>query len=230
MKCENVKQRISAFIDLRLEPSDHRDVERHLASCRGCSNSVLQMNQVRRALANSARFRAPEHLTASLRAIAGRERARRLRIIATLNALQHWWDRVSITTGNFMRPLAIPIAGGIFSAVILFSMMAPYFAISRNDTHDIPTVLFTQPTVKSIIPFRDPGGEIILDVQLNEQGRVEDYSILKGQALMGDATLRRAILNNVLFTQFDPPTAFGQPVRGKAIVRFESADHIDVIG
>jgi hypothetical protein len=230
MKCESVKQLISAYVDSRLEPSERWDVERHLSTCRGCSSVVRQVKQVRLALHTSGRRRVPEHLKTSLQIVASREYARRQRVVTFRSAIEHWWDRFSITTGSFMRPLAIPVAGGIFSAVILFSMMAPYFATSRDFAHDIPTVLFTPASMKSIMPFRDPGGEIVLEVQINEQGRVEDYSVSKGQALLVDAGLRRAVENNLLFTQFEPPTAFGQPVRGKAVVRFESGDHIDVIG
>src|SRR5438105_4363945 len=89
----------------------------------------------------------PPGLTTSLRVIASRERQRRVsarHLGAALSALHDRWE---LFTHNLMRPLALPIAGGVFSAVALFSMLVPTYPVRAGSTFDVPTVLTTQVAV-----------------------------------------------------------------------------------
>jgi hypothetical protein len=90
---------------------------------------------------------------------------------------------------------------------------------------DIPTVLYTEPSVRSITPFGFHN--VTVEVTIDAEGRVIDYTI------PGDYTdrpeLHGSIGSNLLFTQFTPVRNFGQPVRAKFRISFQSS-HIDVRG
>lgn len=127
-----------------------------------------------------------------------------------------------------MRPLAIPLAGGLASAVFLFGMVVPNVATYQSFTgNDVPTALYTEATVKSTGPFTFGDDDIIVELTVDEQGRMVDYSF--PSKVSEDPELLRIIENNLLFTTFTPATTFGQPTAGKVRVSF-SKSHIEVKG
>ena len=131
---------------------------------------------------------------------------------------------------NLMRPLAIPTAGGFVSALLLFGVLAPSLAIPpvAARTHDIPTVLYTEPSVKNFLPIGFEGdGDLVVEITVDENGKLVDYSIPNmDQKLL---RMHRSIENQILFTQFTPATRLGQPMSGKVKITFRSS-RIDVKG
>ena len=92
----------------------------------------------------------PPMLSTSLRVLASRELSRR--------SSKGWLDRVRLFADNLARPLALPFAGGVFSAVILFSMwLVPTYPMRAASGFDVPTVLTTEATVKGNRPHRRRG-------------------------------------------------------------------------
>jgi hypothetical protein len=158
----------------------------------------------------------PPGLTTSLRVIASRERQRALDRMTLRRKWETWRDRVSLSATNVMRPLALPFAGGIVSALVLFSMwVVPTFPVLGKTTPDVPTMLTTAPAVKDTAAMGVAGGDVVLDVTVDDQGRMVDYTILSGARLQHDPALRRRLENMLLFTQFVPATEFGRPVPSK---------------
>ena len=130
-----------------------------------------------------------------------------------------------------MRPLALPLAGGLCSAIIMFSALVPTFtstyAMSRTlGPGDVPTMLTTEPMVKYMAPIAFET-DAVVDLKIDEQGRIVDYAIVA--AGQQSDQLRRTIENNLLFTEFWPATAFGRPVAGTVRVSFRS-NRIEVRG
>src|ERR1700676_1294335 len=81
----------------------------------------------------------PAGLTTSLRVIASRERQRILGQRSFAHRWAGWGDSLSPAMPNFMRPMAIPFAGGVLSAVVFFSMwVVPTYPLRANSTYDIP--------------------------------------------------------------------------------------------
>src|SRR5678809_406058 len=64
----------------------------------------------------------PAGLNTSLRVIASRERQRMLEGRGVRRICGSWLDRTRLWSQQLLRPLALPAAGGVFSAVVLFSM------------------------------------------------------------------------------------------------------------
>jgi hypothetical protein len=167
----------------------------------------------------------PPSLRTALRVIASRHRHR----ILGRQGLG-WGDRARLFATNLMRPLALPFAGGVFSTVVLFSMwMIPTYPVRGTGATDVPTALSTEATVNQIGPIGSAGEDVIVDVTVNDQGRMVDYTIVSGHSELTDASLKRSIETILLFTTFTPATALGQPVSGKMRLLL-SKSHIDVKG
>jgi len=135
-----------------------------------------------------------------------------------------WKDRVGLLFQDLWRPLALPFAGGIFSAVVLFSAIAPLYPVHAADGFDIPipaskrsqvAVLSSDPTILKTAPILAySGDDVIVDVTVDNQGHMIDYAIVSGNANKSDA-LRRDIGAVLLLTEFNPAMTMGQPVAGK---------------
>jgi len=125
-----------------------------------------------------------------------------------------------------MQPLAIPLAGGLTSSLMLFAMLAPsYPGVARASVDDVPTAFYQEPSVKSIAPFGLSNDEVTVELTLDETGQVIDY-YLPDKA---SEELRREVENTLLFARFTPALAFGQPTTGRLRISFRRS-HIDVKG
>jgi hypothetical protein len=166
----------------------------------------------------------PAGLGTSLRVIASRERQR------ILSTQINWRDRLHLSFKNMMRPLALPLAGGIFSTVALFSMcFVPMYPVHADDSSDIPTALTTAAAVKQTAPIGGTCGEVVVDVTVDEAGRMVDYKIVSGFNFLTTAEVRRSLENRLIFTEFTPVTQFGQPISGKLRISFRDSE-VDVKG
>jgi hypothetical protein len=127
-----------------------------------------------------------------------------------------------------MRPVAIPFAGGVASAVFLFTMLTPTLTIRAADARtDVPFYwLYTQGTMIDTPPFSFQGNEIEVVLTLDKNGQITDYSCGEGKI---SRQMMDGIGNSLLFSSFEPATMFGQPISGKIHVTFKKVgDHIVV--
>jgi hypothetical protein len=192
---------------------------------------VLENDQaLTRALQGLRRPSAPAGMTTSLRVLASRERERAAHKVTWKSQFRNWMDRVYLVLENVMRPLALPVAGGVFSAVTLFSVwVVPAYPALAHTGYDVPTQLSTEARVKGFSFIGSAGEDIAMDVMLDESGRVVDYKILD-VGYLPDANSRRKLENFLVFqTTFIPATSFGQPTASK-IRLWLSSSRIDVKG
>jgi len=184
----------------------------------------LKDESVIRALRSLPRRMPPPGLTGSLRVIASREQRRRV-----YGSHGEFADRLRLFCDNLMRPLALPFAGGVFSTVILFSMwLGPANTVRASSTLDVPTGLATEASIRKTAPIAESTSDVIVDVAVDGQGRMIDYSIVSGNVCKDEA-MRRRIEGMLLLIEFNPATSFGQPVEGRMRLSL-SASHIDVKG
>jgi len=172
----------------------------------------------------------PPELRTSLRVIASRERQRRLERRNFATMWHTWRENTRLFLDNAVLSLALPFAGGVFSTVVLFSMFVvpAYPLLSSSDT-DVPTVLSTPVAVKSIAPFSVGDTDVVVDVTVDEQGRMLDYAIVAGASVLANPQMRRRLENALVFSNFTPATTFGQPMISKMRLWFHSS-RIDVRG
>ena len=67
----------------------------------------------------------PEPLRTQLQVLASRERARWNANKTVSLALHNWAVNIKLAIDNLMRPLALPLAGGLASALLLFGVVVP---------------------------------------------------------------------------------------------------------
>lgn len=185
-----------------------------------------------RGLANIPRLQAPARLTDQLLVIASKEASRQRRRVSWRSTLLYWRDRFSVLFDNAMRPFAIPTAGGFVAALLLFGTLAPSLMVRGvplpGVPGDVPTGLYTGASIRSFVPIGSTDEEIDVELTIDGQGRLVDYSLPNGNHVKTPA-LRRAIESSLLFTQFYPATSFGQPTTGKVRLSLRNS-RIDVKG
>ena len=223
MNCRTVRTKLLAEVD-RLPDLERRAVKAHLGVCRACAAESAEREGIRKALRALPRVAPPPDLAVRLRVLASREQLRR----------SHGWFRrvlinLSLAFDGLMRPLAVPLAGGICSTLFLFGLLVPSFAWVPS-AKDVPFGLSSEATVKSMYPIGFEDGEAVVDVTIDEQGHMVDFNIVRGSGGADNPSFYRSVENALLFTVFTPrTTAFGQPAGGKLRLTFRSS-RVDVRG
>jgi hypothetical protein len=241
MECLTVKRDVSAYLDNAVSEEERRAMKQHLSACRPCSWESLRQQRTRDAVRSLPKLVPPPELAARLRSAGSlaRHEPRNMKM-----RLDRWGVRINLFMRNLMRPLALPVVGGLCATVFLFSALVPTFswhrtpgdvptalailigAQSSEEGRDIPNV--TKPMVKNLAPIGFLDGDAVVDLRIDEEGRIVNYSILGAPGKEGDQ-LRRSIENNLLFTTFTPATAFGKPIAGTIRISFRSS-RIEVRG
>jgi hypothetical protein len=222
MNCEKVRKTLSAFLDRQLARAPFDTVTQHLAQCRDCSSYAKDLGELHASLRSLPKVAPPARLVTELQVLASRERMRQLSR-GTYTALGHFWmAEMRLFFDNLMRPIAIPFAGGLVSAVFLFTMLMPTLQFPHLTRNDVPSGLFTQSvaTVDTLPPFGFSEDNVVVQVMLDEQGYVVDYRLPNNVS----STLRNDIANMILFTKFEPATAYGVPIAAKVVVSFRRID------
>jgi len=226
MSCDNVQQLIPRLLGRRLAGEPRDRLFQHLKECPGCNASLEARDEVRAALREMQYVAVPPDLNARLRVTASKERARRLARRTLGSRLRGWADSGRLLVDNMMRPLALPFAGGVFSAIVLFGALVPTLVVQRSIGADVPIALFTDPTLEDVGHAHDSCVETIMELTVDERGRVSDYSVSQGK-------MSPEMENDLLFFRFAPATAFGQPTWGRVTITFRrnsGGSHIVVRG
>jgi len=225
MECGSFKGRVSDYLDDAVSAEERRVLKRHLNGCRECAVESERYLQLRLKLRSLPAPVPPADLTTRLRVVASK-----VRMESFSSPWSRWRDRAELTLRNMMRPLALPAVGGLCSAVFLFSTLVPMFkaAFVLSASGDIPTMLSTQPMLKYTAPIAFADRDAVVDLQLDDQGRIINFTIVSAPGQQNE-NLRRHIENHLLFTEFWPATTFGRGVAGTIRISFRN-NRIDVRG
>ena len=150
--------------------------------------------------------------------IASRERQRIIEGRGARQICESWLGRTRLSIQNQLRPLALPATGGVFSAVVLFSMwLVPTYPLRAKMAVDIPTQLTTSVQVPRSVAA-GLSDSVLVDVDVDGQGHLLDYQIVSGADVVADPLMRRRMETVLWFTTFSPATSFGIPMAGKTRV------------
>jgi hypothetical protein len=214
MSCDITRDSISDYLDNRLTGTERDSVTLHLTACGECAAAHDRASQLRGALRSLPTISAPSRLLTDLRILASKEVVRRRRMSA-FPELAEWLDRVRLFAGDLMRPLALPFAGGLTSALFMFAMLIPSICYMRSTAHETPSALYTQASVDNLDDFASvskANDDTVVEVRIDGQGHMVDYNVLEGK-MTGD------VGNLLLFATFTPATFFWQPISGKVVIR-----------
>ena len=205
---------VSSLLDRRVTAREEESVLAHLESCRQCGAEFEAMRELRGGLRRLDKAELPAGLPDELRMLALSERVRRLSHVGFSARAQRWAGRLQLVFENLMRPMALPFAGGVLSALGMFAVLVPSLAFPHNFRNDVPLwVLYTDPALQEMNPA-DASDEIVVEVTIDERGRVQGYAVTQGE-------MTPEIKNTLVqFLRFTPATVFGQPTWGRVLVSF----------
>ena len=201
----------------------------HLEICGQCHDEYQALETQRLALRSMDPLEVPEVLTERLRVTASHERQRRLARVSIAARAQHLADDLSLFMNNMMRPIALPFGGGLLSAILLFSILAPGLSFIRSGDSDPSVIsLVTLPEgrlvgasgevyrlemVSSIPTSTD---STLVELSVDRYGHVRDWTMVRGE-------LTPEVKSVILFSNFNPGTYFGVPTDSKILVALHSA-------
>jgi len=223
MSCQSVRKSLSAFLDRRVSGDEMARLAGHLAGCRECAAYLRGLSELRDGLRSLPRAPVPSRLRTQLLVIASRERARWSGAKTLPLALRPWAVKLKLAVDNLMRPLALPFAGGLVSALLLFSLLVPTFGFRPAVANDVPTGLYTAATLVEVSPLVINTDETVVALYVDDKGQAMDYSVQQGRI---SPEMRVDLSNIMLFSRFTPATWFGQPTRGKVLVSFRRINYV----
>ena len=92
-------------------------------------------------------------------------------------------------------------------------------------------MLTTQASLAHSRSYGSISEEIVVDVYVDGNGRMLDYTVPAGQVWQNDPETRRCIENWLLCSQFTPATWFGRPTYGRVRISVSgSVSKLDVEG
>ena len=229
MTCDRVRKTVSMVPGVVLGSAS---ISGHLAQCRECADYARDMSMLRTDLRSLPKRTPPPRLITQLQVLASREHLRRVSRGTLRGLVRFWIADLRLVFDNLMRPFALPFAGGLLSALFLFTMLAPGLPTPQHTRNDVLlSGIFgqSQATLDAFPPFPLPEDDyVVVAVTLDRDGTVTglDYSTIPNNI---SSKLRNDIANMILFARFQPATEFGMPIAGKVLVSFRR-DKINVIG
>jgi len=152
-----------------------------------------------------------------LQVLASHERARWNATKTLPLALHAWAVDLKLAVDNLMRPLALPFAGGLVSALLLFSLLVPTLGFRRSVLNDVPTRFYTAATLVEVAPTGINNDETVVALYVDAKGQATDYSVQQGKV---SPEMQADLTTMMFYSRFTPATWFGQPTNGKVLVSF----------
>src|SRR5262252_3682674 len=153
MSCEFVQESISSYLDDRLAEPERRSVALHLSVCAECAAMHALTGQVRESLRALPVAPAPRRLFTDLQVLASKEIVRRRHVSSFSARIHYWRENVRLVVNNLMRPLALPFAGGLASALFAFAMLMPNLAFLHTAANERPSPLYTEAALENVADF-----------------------------------------------------------------------------
>jgi hypothetical protein len=223
MNCQTVRESISGYIDRRVRGEEWTRATRHIAKCRECAMHLDKLTQMREDLLSLAEAPVPAALETRLLVVASRERTRWNGRKTLPLALRTWTESLRLTVDNLMRPVAVPLAGGVISALFLFSMLVPTLGYRPAVGTDVPIGLYTSATLVEVSPLAINGDETVVELYIDSKGQAMDYSVQGGKL---SPEFQADLTQMMVFSRFTPATWFGQPMNGKVLVSFRRVQYV----
>jgi hypothetical protein len=227
MSCDHVQERISSILDQRLAAAEQENVLAHIRSCRDCTTEWESARDLRTAMRRMNQAPMPPGLGERLRVVASHERARNIARATFAGRVARISDRISLMFDNLMRPLALPFAGGLVSALMIFGFLVPTLTFTHAYADQ---ALFTYADGEVMIlgpngaylpaqesdnaprierpDARTPETANVVDLTIDPNGRVWDWNVARGE-------LTPDLANIIMFGQFSPATNLGVPIPSK---------------
>ena len=201
MSCQTVRRSISEFLDRRLPGPERARVADHLASCPECAAHRDDLAANRSAMLGLPNVPVPTHLQVRLQVLASHERSRWNSIGTLPAAMRTAAENLRLAADNLLRPVALPFAGGLLSALLLFGIVVPTFGFRPIVRNDVPIQLYTSATLVDAASFGMSSDGTVVSLAIDDKGQAMDYSVVRGTI---SPELQSDIAKMMVFARFSP--------------------------
>ena len=214
MTCSVAKRLMSSYLDGAVTRSQMAQMDEHLRACVECAARFVSVQRTQSLVGSLGRKAAPPDLALKLRVALSQELA---------NSRRSRWDSLRVRWENAFNATMVPATAGLVTTLIIFGLLISFlYPAQVRAANDVPTMLYTPAELKST-PFELSMGvantdSLVVEAYVGPDGRVLDYRVLSAPE---DAEAILPQLKNMLiFTTFNPATAFGQPTSSRVILTF----------
>ena len=217
MTCHHARRMFSAYLDGAVSGIQMQLIRTHLDACSTCHAEFEGLRQTQRLLASTGTAKAPADLALRLRVAISHESSRRAAMP---------WEGLGARWENMLRPLLVQASAGLAGAVLLIGSLATILGIvavpQAVQAHDVPLGASSQPhylySQVAPRPVRTTQETtIVIQADINAQGRVYDYAVLSGPS---DPATMAQIQNELMLQVYEPAHSFGLPVSGRVLFTF----------
>jgi len=222
-QCTNTKNLLSSYLDGAMTGVEMHQVSDHLKDCIECRTEYVALKNTQALVTAAGKRPAPPELALRLRVALQHERTR---------SQNPWWRTMFVRMERAVQAFLLPATTGLVSASIVFVTLGGFMALPSSTaaaSSDIPTSLYTPPHLTST-PESELTGyfdtPVVVKAYIGPDGRVIDYRILSGPKT--NKQLRTQVENTLMFSQFQPAMAFGQPSSGTVVVSFSNEFYTEI--
>jgi Putative zinc-finger len=216
MKCTDIRNLFSPYLDGRVSGTEMGTLTRHLDQCAQCAREYAALRRTQQLLAGVGPKKAPADLSLKLRLAISREAAQTPR---------RRFEGAMVRLENTLNTFIVPVTAGLVSAILIFGLLLGFFALPvqlRASSTDVPLTLYTGPQLEQSAFGTSLGNmgddAVVVEAYVDANGRVEDYKILS-QPKEAQAVLPE-LKNMLIFTTFRPALSMGRPTAGTAVLSF----------
>jgi len=215
--CDTIRDSFSDYLDGAISGHEMQAIAEHLESCHVCTREFAEWRAMQNSLAMLKPAKAPANLGLKLRLAISRENSKR-----TFGFV----DRLKLQWENSVRPMLIQVSAGFAVAVALLSgvgfllgtVAVPQAVLADDEplgAMTTPHYLYSATHPLPIVTPQDT--TIVVEAEVNDQGRVYDYNIVSGPQ---DPGVNLQIGDQLLLSVFEPARVFGAPIRGRVVLTF----------
>jgi len=218
LSCKAARVNLWDYAAQALGKTEREAVDSHLDVCRDCGRWFADVSSLRTGFRHLPVQAVPPLLNTRLRVIASRERSRQLLRLNPAAWLHDQLDRALLSFDRFLRPYAVPATGGLLASCLCFSLIAhslqlrPYLA----GDYDMPIGVYSEMTIDDWSPFSFSAKDVTVQVTVDENGNVANYSMLPGTGTTTEEFESAA--GFLLYSTFTPAMRAGQRVSSKRLV------------
>jgi len=228
MTCGRVKRLLPGYLDgglpENLGPYGHSKVNAHLETCPVCRRELERYRRIQRMMSLAVRPAPSGELGLNIRLAIYKERA----FGGFSGRLRRVKDRLELVLKNIFEPLALPAAGGVIVALLVFAVVYQVLGAGMPvsaATPDSPTNLLQPARLEVLAGFRmsrleemtRPDGQtpLLVEAMVNADGQAVSYRVISGQV---DQIVQHELDQVVFFSRFRPQMSFGRPTSGGRVV------------
>jgi len=217
LNCKAVRPTLWDYAAQVLGTSEYDAIDAHLDACLDCDRYLADVCSMRAGFRHLPVQAMPPLVETRLQVIASRERSRRLLRLNPAAWLRDKLSSAMMAFDNFLRPYAVPAAGGLLASCLCFSLIAqtlelrPYLV-----DNDMPAGRFTEMTIDDVSPFSYSGTDVTVQVTVDANGSVTNYAMLPGSKPTREEF--DAIGGLLLYSTFTPAVQFGQRVSSQRLL------------